>query len=264
MLARSVGRFARHLSTEAKTVTVVVTAAGSTVGAATLKSIAAGEVFGSSTPVQIMVVGGDAATASALAEAPLVKSATAVGSISAPVDYAILLDSAADQVAAAGKAIGKSAPSAVVSVIGNTNALVAAAGAPNATVTAVTRHVQMDAEAQLSAKLGGKPKNVIAWGSGIADVSHATVDGKWALDEVDQAIPATAADVTAEAVVAHVKDLACGSDGAWACMGVPAVGDFGTGTGIFYSVPTVTFPVRPLPPCGEPPLNQLTHSCAKP
>ncbi len=242
MLASLAGRGARQLSTSAGGVTVAVTGAGTAIGAATLKSIAAGEVFGSSTPVRIIAVGGDPAVASKLSESPLVKSATAAKEISVPVDYAILLDSSAQKIADASKAIAKSAPSAVVSVLGNTNALVAAAGAPKATVTAVTRHVQMDAEDQLAAKLGAKPKNVIAWGTGVADLSHATVDGDWALDKIESALPATSADVSAKAVISHVKDLACGSDGQWASMGVPAVGDFGTGTGIFYSVPTVTFP----------------------
>ena len=33
-----------------------------------------------------------------------------------------------------------------------------------------------------------------------------------------------------------------GSDGAWVSMGVPAVGDYGMGTGFFYSVPVVCTP----------------------
>ncbi|EOD03783.1 hypothetical protein EMIHUDRAFT_439403 [Emiliania huxleyi CCMP1516] len=36
--------------------------------------------------------------------------------------------------------------------------------------------------------------------------------------------------------------LALGTDGACVSMGVPAVGDFGTGTGVYYSVPVVCTP----------------------
>jgi len=39
-----------------------------------------------------------------------------------------------------------------------------------------------------------------------------------------------------------MKDWALGSGGEWVSMGVPAVGDYGMGTGFFYSVPVVCSP----------------------
>lgn len=89
--------------------------------------------------------------------------------------------------------------------------------------------------------------NVISWGDGIADVSHATVGGKWALRKGSDAVALPATDdigpsLMADAAVMHMKDWALGSDGAWVSMGVPAVGDFGMGSGFFFSVPVVCTP----------------------
>ena len=39
-----------------------------------------------------------------------------------------------------------------------------------------------------------------------------------------------------------MKDWACGSAGKWVSMAVPAVGDYGMGTGFFYSVPVICGP----------------------
>ena len=74
---------------------------------------------------------------------------------------------------------------------------------------------------------------------GIADVSHAKVAGKWALKEGGAALPAVdpTASVEADAIVAHMKAWATGSGGKWVSMGVPAVGDYGLGEGLFFSVP---------------------------
>jgi hypothetical protein len=136
---------------------------------------------------------------------------------------------------------------------------------------------------------------VISWGDGIADVSHATVGGKWALRKGSDAValpatddigPSLMADAAVRrcartnsrprrtpsarcrgvaatsfrhhlvpspltcvggvallsAQVMHMKDWALGSDGAWVSMGVPAVGDFGMGSGFFFSVPVVCTP----------------------
>ena len=83
---------------------------------------------------------------------------------------------------------------------------------------------------------------VIAWGSGIVDVSHATVAGKWVLKMGLPALPQVgdlSAAMQADAAVMHMKDWALGSDGAWCSMGVPAVGDYGMGVGFFFSVPCV-------------------------
>jgi len=126
--------------------------------------------------------------------------------------------------------------------MGATNALiVASAAGEGKTVTAISKVAQAAGEAVLAAQ-GSSISNVIAWGDGVVDVSHATVDGKWALSLTDNALPATtpaSPEAAADAIISHMKDLVNGTGGAWTSMGVPAVGDFGTGTGIFYSVPVV-------------------------
>ena len=48
--------------------------------------------------------------------------------------------------------------------------------------------------------------------------------------------------IEADGIVAHMKDWALGSGNKWVSMGVPAVNDYGMGTGFFYSVPVVTTP----------------------
>lgn len=207
-----------------------------------MKRIASGEMLGSSTPVKLQLLNIDAPEG--------VKGATKASSAEAAfkgASYALLLGGSAADFAAYGKALGAVAPTALVGVVGNTNALIASkASGKDSNISAVTRHAEMAAAAQLAEKAGqptSAVKNVIAWGNGsVADVSHATVDGKWALDIVDNALPAVsldAADGAADAAVSHMRDWALGSDGRWVSMGVPAVGDFGTGTGIFYSVPVV-------------------------
>ena len=86
---------------------------------------------------------------------------------------------------------------------------------------------------------------VISWGDGIADVSHATVGSKWAL-KLDGVSPLPEVSPTvsmeADAAVMHMKDWALGSGGEWVSMGVPTVGDYGLGSGYFYSVPVVCTP----------------------
>merc|ERR1711924_40508 len=88
-------------------------------------------------------------------------------------------------------------------------------------------------------------ENVIAWGSGAVDFSHATVDDKWVATALPGFEP-PATEETAEqlggAAVSHMHAWACGSDGKWVSMGVPATDDFGMGTGFFYSVPCVCSP----------------------
>jgi len=136
-----------------------------------------------------------------------------------------------------------------VGVAGNTNALaVSKAAAAGVSVTAITRAPQLAAEVALAKDAGVSPvavSNVISWGSGIADVSHALVEGKWAL-KLTGGKWGVDADVdtglAADAVVMHMKDWAMGSDGKWVSMGVPAVGDYGMGEGFFFSVPVVCSP----------------------
>jgi len=224
-------------------VTIAV-AGGGAVGAAALARIASGEMLGSSTSVKLQIFNNEFTEGSY----PLLNGATVASSPEAAfrgASYALLLGGG--DFASLGKAVGASAPSALVGVAGNTNALVAssASGMADSQFTAITRLAEMAAGSQLSEKTGGAVANVIAWGDGgVADLSHATVDGKWALEVADNALPelslgSIAADGQADAIVSHMRDWALGSDGRWVSMGVPAIGDFGTGTGIFYSVPVV-------------------------
>jgi len=123
-----------------------------------------------------------------------------------------------------------------------------AAKATKASVTAITTPAAAAAAKALATSAGvpeTEVSNVIAWGTGVADVSHATVGGKWALKLTDSALPAAAplsAAATADAIIAHMKAWALGSGGEWVSMGVPAVGDYGMGEGFFYSVPVVCEP----------------------
>lgn len=86
---------------------------------------------------------------------------------------------------------------------------------------------------------------VISWADGTVDISHATVAGKWALKDGAAPMPAVgdiSEGIEADAAVSHMKNLALGSEGAWVSMGVPAVGDYGMGSGFYYSVPVVCTP----------------------
>jgi malate dehydrogenase len=265
-------------------VTVAVSGAGSDVGAAALFRIAAGEMLGLDQPVALQLLGAKPEVVKDLEACgfPLLKSVTAANDAGAAfkgATYALLLEG---DFAAQGKAIAAGAKGALVAVAGNTNALVASKAAGEAaSVTSITRGAQLSAELALASSSGVSPlavenvspapllrpqpllptpsacehspphpytllyEQVISWGDGIADISHATVGGKWALKVSDAALPevgepsvATAAD----AAVMHIKDWALGSDGKWVSMGVPAVGDYGMGEGFFYSVPVVCTP----------------------
>jgi len=223
-------------------VTVAVAGSGP-VAAATLYRIAAGEMLGLSQPVTLQVT--DSAVKADLEACgfPLLKGVTAASSPSAALSgaaYAVVLDG---DMKAAGAA---AAPGTLVGVMGVANAM-AAASASKASVTGIVP-TALAAETMLATSAGVDPasvKGVIAWGSGVADISHATVNGKWALKEggnVLPAVPEPSVAATADAVVAHMKAWATGSDGKWVSMGVPAVGDFGMGEGFFYSVPVVCTP----------------------
>lgn len=227
-------------------VTVAVVGAGSEVGAASLFRIAAGEMLGLDTPVALQLVGADAAVTKEVEACgfPLLTGITSASSPAAALkgaSYAIVLEGDMKAVGAAAGA------ETLVAVMGNANAAAVAASS-KASVTAITRAVEMAAAKGLADAAGVPPtevENVIAWGTGVADVSHATVAGKWALKVVDSPLPAVEspkAAAAADAVVAHMKDWALGSGGKWVSMGVPAVGDYGMGEGLFYSVPVVCTP----------------------
>jgi len=144
--------------------------------------------------------------------------------------------------------MGKSLKASTVAcAVGCTNAAKVAKAAPGTKIAAVTSGPAVVAASELAAKAGvdaADVTNVIAWGSGIPDISHALVGKKWALEVSDEPLPDVKLTPEAEAAAAAatIKALALGSDGKWVSMGVPAVGDFGTGEGIFYSVPVVCKP----------------------
>jgi len=218
-------------------VTVAVLGAGSEVGAETLFRIASGEMLGLDQPVTLSLTGAAPAVVTELEGCgfPLLKGVSSGGASGAK--YVIALE---------GDASGAGAD-ALVGVVG-TAAAAKAAKATKASVTAITTPAAAAAAKALATSAGvpeTEVSNVIAWGTGVADVSHATVGGKWALKLTDSALPAAAplsAAATADAIIAHMKAWALGSGGEWVSMGVPAVGDYGMGEGFFYSVPVVCEP----------------------
>lgn len=148
----------------------------------------------------------------------------------------------------------------------NTNAYIAMKNAPDlnsANFTAMTRLDHNRALAQLVGKTGCKVEdidNLCIWGNHsptqYPDISHATINGKAAADQVDQAwyrdeyIPrvakrgaeiidargASSAASAANAALEHMRDWALGTDG-WVSMGVPSDGSYGIPEGLMYSFP---------------------------
>ena len=171
-----------------------------------------------------------------------------------------------------GKALNDHASRGVkVLVVGNpanTNALIAQSNAPDLdprNFTAMTRLDHNRAKAQLAAKTGTHVNDILCmtiWGNHSAtqypDVNHATVNGKAAMDLVDQdwlsgefipvvqqrgaaiikARGASSAASAASAAIDHVRDWALGTpDGDWVSMGVPADGSYGIEPGVIFSYP---------------------------
>ena len=171
-----------------------------------------------------------------------------------------------------GKALNASASRDVkVLVVGNpanTNALIAAANAPDldpSQFTAMTRLDHNRAVSQLAAKTGSAPsavRRMTIWGNHSAtqypDIYHATVDGKPASELIDSAwlkdefIPsvqqrgaaiikargASSAASAASAAIDHVRSWnSVTPDGDWVSMGVPSNGSYGVQSGLIYSYP---------------------------
>ena len=150
----------------------------------------------------------------------------------------------------------------------NTNALIAAANAPDIPaerITAMTRLDENRAVAQLAQKLGKGVEDIqdlVVWGNHsptmFPDLFNAKVDGQRAADLVDQdwyeneyiprvgkrgaeiieARGASSAASAANAAVDHVRDWVLGADGLRS-MAVPSDGSYGVAEGIVSS-----FPVR--------------------
>ncbi|GED21283.1 malate dehydrogenase [Halomonas halmophila] len=169
-----------------------------------------------------------------------------------------------------GKALNDHASRDVrVLVVGNpanTNALIASCNAPDLDTGQFTAMMRLDhnrATTQLAQKTGKHSTDVesmIVWGNHSAtqypDLAHCKVDGKPALDLVDQdwyendfipgvqqrgaaiikARGASSAASAASAAIDHMRDWALGSDGI-VSMGIPADGSYGVEPGIMYSYP---------------------------
>ncbi len=150
----------------------------------------------------------------------------------------------------------------------NTNALIAAANAPDinpANFTAMTRLDHNRALAQLAAKTSASVNDInrlTIWGNHSAtqypDIYQATVGGKAAAGLVDEAwlsdefIPtvqqrgaaiikargASSAASAASAAIDHMHDWALGTPaGDWVSMAIPSDGSYGVEPGIIYSYP---------------------------
>lgn len=185
-----------------------------------------------------------------------------------------LLSENAQIFAEQGKALNDSAAiNCKVLVIGNpanTNALVASANAPDMwpeQFIAMTRLDQSRAQALVAEKVGKPVKDVdrvVIWGNHSAtqypDLSHARVDGKWALDiindekwvrndfiprvqkrgaEIIGARGASSAASAASAGIDTIRDLHLGSEHEWLSNGIVSDGTYGICEGLWYSVPTM-------------------------
>lgn len=291
----------RLLSTAAAAVPpkrVAVTGSAGAIGYALLMRIASGQMFGPETPVHLSLLEttpGMKPLAGVVMELndgafPLLHSistsddpvqgfgdadvAVLVGAKprGPGMERADLMSANAAIFAEQGKALNESASRDVsVLVVGNpanTNALVAAANAPDLSPSqfmAMTRLDQNRAMAQVAKKAGVRVRDVertVIWGNHSAtqypDLSHALVEGKPALDVIgdeswvhEEFIPrvqkrgaeiigargASSAASAASAAVDHVRDLFVGSGDAWQSLAVVSDGTYGVDEGIWYSVP---------------------------
>jgi malate dehydrogenase len=183
-----------------------------------------------------------------------------------------LLEANAAIFSAQGKAINDHASRDIkVLVVGNpanTNALIAQRNAPNIDprqFTAMTRLDHNRAMSQIAEKVGktiNDVKNMTIWGNHSAtqypDLHHAKVDGKLAIDLVDQdwyeeqfiptvqqrgaaiikARGASSAASAANAAIAHMRTWVQGTEaGDWVSMGVYSDGSYGIAEGLIYSFP---------------------------
>ncbi|HEY2346781.1 MAG TPA: malate dehydrogenase [Xanthomonadaceae bacterium] len=152
----------------------------------------------------------------------------------------------------------------------NTNALIAQQNAPDLDPRCFTAMVRLDhnrAISMLKVLTEGRSvdvKRVTIWGNHSStqypDVHHATVDGKPALDLMDQEryetvfIPAvqqrgaaiikargaSSAASAASAAIDHMRSWALGTaEGDWVSMGIPSDGSYGIAPGVIYGYPCV-------------------------
>ena len=173
---------------------------------------------------------------------------------------------------AQGKSLNKHASRDVkVLVVGNpanTNAMIAAANAPDLDSTQFTAMTRLDhnrAKSQLAAKLDihhQRISRMIIWGNHSAtqypDISHALIDGDVVSDQVEQhwledvfiptvqqrgtaiinARGASSAASAGSSAADHMRDWALGTaDGDWVSMAIPSDGSYGIEKGLMYSFP---------------------------
>lgn len=149
----------------------------------------------------------------------------------------------------------------------NTNALIAQQNAPDLDPNYFTAMVRLDhnrAMSQLAAQTGTHNTDidkVIIWGNHSAtqypDLHHCSVQGKPALDQVEQSwyentfIPdvqqrgaaiikargASSAASAASAAIDHMRDWALGTNGDWVSMGIPSDGSYGIAPGVIFGFP---------------------------
>lgn len=150
----------------------------------------------------------------------------------------------------------------------NTNALIAAANAPDLDQTQFTSMTRLDHNRALG-RLANKTNSLVAnitrmsiWGNHsmtqYPDISNCLIDNipaselvsrDWAIDhfipriqrrgaEIIQARGLSSAASAADAIVAHVRDWALGTpEGDWASMSVASDGSYGISEGIVFSFP---------------------------
>jgi malate dehydrogenase len=183
-----------------------------------------------------------------------------------------LLEANAAIFSAQGKAINDNASKDIkVLVVGNpanTNALIAQRNAPDINprqFTAMTRLDHNRGMAQLANKLGKTVNDITKmtiWGNHSStqypDLHHCEVDGKVAIDQVEQdwyegtyipevqqrgaaiikARGASSAASAGSAAVDHMRSWALGTaDGDWVSMGIYSDGSYGIQEGLIYSFP---------------------------
>ena len=172
-----------------------------------------------------------------------------------------LLEANAAIFSAQGKAINDNASKDIkVLVVGNpanTNALIAQRNAPDINprqFTAMTRLDHNRGMAQLANKLGKTVNDITKmtiWGNHSStqypDLHHCEVDGKVAIDQVEQdwyegtyipEVQQRGAASAASAAVDHMRSWALGTaDGDWVSMGIYSDGSYGIQEGLIYSFP---------------------------
>jgi malate dehydrogenase len=276
---------------------VAVTGAAGQIGYQLVTRIASGEMLGKNQPIHLSCIEtpqGMKALRGVVMELedcafPLLKSVSATDQADkgfADADFAILvgakprgpgmerrdlLASNAQIFAEQGRALNKVASREVrVLVVGNpanTNALVAAANAPDIwaeQITAMSRLDQNRAITQLALKMHcdvAEVERVIIWGNHSTtqypDLSHALVRGEWIRPRIDEdwyrnefipriqkrgaevieARGASSAASAANGAIDHMRDLWLGAGNKWLSMSVPSDGSYGIDACLWYSVP---------------------------